>query len=144
MTTRSPASRRLALALCAAAATLAAGSACDGAPHGLVPTLLVEVWVSSPHAADQAVIGTFNDPLERFDPAPQIRHFHDPTRGATAVALIADWPMPAGETLVGVARLRPRSHTTLPTGRVTGAARSDFHLRESVDGYFVRLVPVGP
>lgn len=116
--------------------------ACDGGPHGVGDAALFEVWVSSPHAADQAVLVTFDDPLEVFDPAPDVRYFRDRARGASTVLLVADWPLPAGETRLGDARLRTRSRTSLPTARVMEVARSDYQLRDSVAAYHVRLVPV--
>jgi hypothetical protein len=125
-----------------AALLCAVALGCEGGPQAVSDHRLVEVWISSPHQADQAILVTFQDPVEAFEVAPDFRHFQDPDRGAATALLVADWPLPAGETLVGRARLRTRSRTTLPTARVTEVARSDYQLRESLDGYRVRLVPV--
>jgi hypothetical protein len=128
---------------CAAALLCIAATGCDVGPQGIADTWLLEVWISSPHRADQAILVTFHDPVERFDPAPGVRHFLDASHGASTILVVADWPLPAGETLVGSARLRARSRASLPTARVSEVARSDFQLRESVADYRVRLVPQG-
>jgi hypothetical protein len=132
-----------ALAACALALAVVAGAGCDPGA-GVSSTLLVEVWVSSPHAADQALRIAFDDPVEAFEPTADIRHFQDATHSARALLVVADWPLAAGERLVGEASLRPRTRAVLPGARIIEAARSDYRMRESVDGYRVRLVPVDP
>jgi hypothetical protein len=127
---------------CASALLCLVALACDGGPHGVNDAVHYEVWFSSPHAADQAVVVTFDDQLEVFEPAPDVRYFRDPGTGSSTLLLIADWPLPAGETLLGDARLRTRSRTSLPTARVMEVARSDYQLRNSVAAYRVRLVPL--
>lgn len=131
-------------AITAGALVCAVALGCDGGPHGLDDAQLLEVWVFSPHASDQALLVKFDDPVEAFDPTPAVRHFQDAAGSATTILLVADWPLPAGESRVGTARLRTRSRTTLPTARVVEAARSDFQLRETVADYGVRLVPIDP
>jgi hypothetical protein len=118
----------------------AAVLACDGSP-GLNDTRLVELWVSSPETGDQAMRIAFHDPVEGFDPEPGFQHFLDADLAARAILVVADWPLPAGEQLLGVARLRTRSGA-LPIAEVTEVAKSDFGLRDVLDGYRVRLVPV--
>jgi hypothetical protein len=127
---------------CIGALLCAALVGCDIGPQGVSDSQLLEVWISSPHESDQAILVAFQDPVESFETAPDFRHFKDADRGASAVLLVADWPLPAGETRVGSARLRVRSRTSLPTARVIEAARSDFQLRDGAAGYGVRLVPV--
>lgn len=127
---------------CAVAAACAVALGCDGGPQAVNDPQLVEVWISSPHPSDQAILVTFQDPLEAFETAPDFRQFRDAAHGASTVLVLAQWPLPAGETLVGRARLRTRSPASLPTAQVIEVARSDYQLRESVAGYLVRLVPV--
>jgi hypothetical protein len=120
---------------------VAAAFGCDGAPQGISHAALFEVWVSSPHTADQAFHLAFNDLVEAFDPAPHIQYFQDPARGGTTLVLVADWPLAAGETMVGAARLQARDPTTLPTAHIVEVARSDYRLRDTLAGYGVRLAP---
>jgi hypothetical protein len=122
--------------------TIGAGLGCDGGPYGPGDTWLVEVWVRTPNAADQAILVTFQDRVHTFRAEAGFQHFQDADDGASSVLVVADWPLPAGETMVGTARLWTRSRATLPTARVVEAARSDFQMRESVADYRIRLVPI--
>jgi hypothetical protein len=112
---------------------------CDTDPHGPGSPGQVDVWISSPHAHDQALLITFDTPVEGFVPAEGFRHF--PVAGASSptILVVATSPMPAGETRIGSFQARHLRDAAGLGATVIEAARSDHTLRDTMGGYRVRL-----
>jgi hypothetical protein len=122
-----------------AALACAALIGCDTNPHGPGSPGRVDVWISSPHAHDQALLITFDAPVEGFVPAEGFRHFPDAGASSRTVLIVATSPMPAGETRIGSLRARNVRDAAGLGATVLEAARSDHTLRATMGGYRVRL-----
>jgi hypothetical protein len=112
---------------------------CDASPHGPGAPGQVDVWVSSPLAHDQALLITFDTPVEGFVPADGLRHFPDAGASSRAILIVATAPMPAGETRIGSFQVRDLRDAAGVGASVLEAARSDHTLRDTMGGYRVRL-----
>jgi hypothetical protein len=112
---------------------------CDMGPHGPGVAGVVEVWVSAPEAYDQALVVAFDRPFEAFTPAEGFRHFPDTAPGSTSVLVVAASPLPAGESWIGSLRVRDLRTVHRMEATVLDAARSDHLVRQSTDGYRVRI-----
>jgi hypothetical protein len=116
-------------------------TACGDGPQAAPVTRLADVSIHSPHAADQAIIVSFNLPVEGFEPRPGVRYFQDSRHGPTALLLVADRPLPPGEVWLGTVRLRGDDASGSPVARIVEVARSDFQLRKDLSAYQVLLFP---
>jgi hypothetical protein len=112
---------------------------CDPNPHGPGSPGQVDVWVSSPQAHDQALLVTFDTPVEGFVPAEGLRHFPDAGASSHTILIVATSPMPAGETRIGSFQVRDLRDAAGVGATVLEAARSDHTLRVTTGGYRVRL-----
>jgi hypothetical protein len=112
---------------------------CDTGLHEPGSAGVVEVWVSAPEAYDQALVVAFDRAVEGFTPAEGFRHFPDAAPGSATVLVVAASPLPAGESWIGSLRVRDLRAAYRMEATVLDAARSDHRVRESTEGYRVRL-----
>jgi hypothetical protein len=112
---------------------------CDIGPHGPGVAGEVQVWVSAPEAYDQAFVVAFDRPVEGFTPAEGFHHFPDAAPGSARVLVVAESPLPAGESWIGSLRVGDLRTVHRMEATVLDAARSDHRVRESTDGYRVRI-----
>jgi hypothetical protein len=136
MTRRRPVRPSLA-AVVSAGALAVLVAACD-APQGPTTGPGLDVWVSAPHAGDQALILEFDAPIESFQPASGFRLFTAPGRASASFIVVADEPLAGGGIRVGT--ILGGSAGSPPGARIVGAAGSDRQPRDTVDGYAVTLL----
>jgi hypothetical protein len=126
----------------AAALLLALSAAACGDSGQTAPIItpgVVDIFVATPNAQDQALLLSFGGELGGFTAASGFDVVQQIDDAAATVLVVSAAPLAAGETRIGSFAVQDTTRIRTITAQLTEAAGADYALRSNISGYIVRL-----